>query len=204
LFSGSSPKSALRKEIKAQRDQTSPEDRALWSRQASARVIATAWFQSARSIALFCPIGSEIDPSPIEAAARAKGLQIVYPRVNGNALVFHESERACFVPGPFGLSEPASADPTVALSNVDLIVVPGLAFDPRTGHRIGYGAGFYDRALGEALHAERARALGIAFSLQLRESVVPAEHDVPLDAIAHEGGLVATSERARRELGTAR
>jgi 5-formyltetrahydrofolate cyclo-ligase len=82
-----------------------------------------------------------------------------------------------------GFREPGDAAPEAAA--LDVIVVPALVVDPR-GHRIGYGAGFYDRAL--ARFAPPAHAIAVAFSFQLLAEVPVTEGDVPVS-------LIVTDER---------
>jgi 5-formyltetrahydrofolate cyclo-ligase len=87
--------------------------------------------------------------------------------------------------------DPACAEP-VAASELDLVLVPGLAFD-RRGWRIGFGAGLYDRFLA-GVDAPR---LGLAFSLQIQPSLPVEPHDEPVDWIVTEGETIAC--RAIRE-----
>jgi len=84
--------------------------------------------------------------------------------------------------GPFGIQEPTAAAPVL---RPDLLLVPLLAFD-RSGHRLGYGGGFYDRTL-RALRADGAvLAVGIAYAGQEVDAVPVAEYDQPLNWIVTE------------------
>ena len=85
----------------------------------------------------------------------------------------------------FGFCEPEPAAPEASRGEIDVIVVPAIAIDP-AGHRIGYGAGFYDRTI--ARFAPPAITIGVAFDFQLVAEVPFTEHDV---ALAH----VVTDER---------
>lgn len=88
------------------------------------------------------------------------------------------------VDGPFGLKEPAGD--SVELRTVDLVVVPGLAFD-RWGGRLGYGVGYYDRAL-ERFEGD---IVGFCYAFQLLSQTLPqAPHDVRVTAVTTEDGLV--------------
>jgi len=96
-----------------------------------------------------------------------------------------------FVPGPFGILEPAAGRrlPPAELP-WDLALVPGLAFD-RLGRRIGFGKGYYDRLLSE----RAAPRIGLAFSFQLIQRVPTLPHDVPVDLVVTESETIT----ARRE-----
>ena len=96
-----------------------------------------------------------------------------------------ESRRGLWEP------DPSRAEP-VAAGQLDLVIVPGLAFD-RRGWRIGFGAGLYDRFLSTVT----APRVALAFSLQLQESLPVEPHDEPVDWIVTEGETIAC--RAIRE-----
>lgn len=80
----------------------------------------------------------------------------------------------------FGLWEPAIADTTHYhdLASIDLVVVPGVAFD-RSGNRIGLGGGYYDRFLAGI----SAATVGLAYQFQIVSHIVPGDYDVPVDVI---------------------
>jgi 5-formyltetrahydrofolate cyclo-ligase len=82
------------------------------------------------------------------------------------------------VPGIFGLSEPKDTAPEIKSQELDLIIVPGLAFDKR-GFRLGHGGGYYDRFLAKTF----ALKLGLAYDFQVVEELPVDHHDIPLDAL---------------------
>ena len=88
--------------------------------------------------------------------------------------------------GPFGLSEPF--DTAEALDPIAMIV-PLSAFD-RRGHRIGYGAGFYDKAIARLSAFKRVFTIGAGFSVQEIDRVPDEAHDIPLDLIITEREIV--------------
>ncbi|WP_099903585.1 5-formyltetrahydrofolate cyclo-ligase, partial [Methylobacterium frigidaeris] len=88
--------------------------------------------------------------------------------------------------GGFGLSEPGPDAPVV---DPRVLLVPLAAFD-RRGHRIGYGKGYYDRALARLDAQGPVLAIGIAFSAQETPRVPDSPHDRPLDGIVTEAGLI--------------
>jgi 5-formyltetrahydrofolate cyclo-ligase len=124
-------------------------------------------------VAGYWPIASELDPRPLMAALAARGFALALPAVVGSALEFRPWRAgAALVEGPFGTHEP----PAGAILAPQTILVPLLAFD-RGGRRLGYGRGFYDRAL---RGHPRALAVGLAYAAQEVERVPTSEEDAPL------------------------
>ena len=132
--------------------------------------------------AVFSPIGSEPDTRQLVSALHAAGVPLVLPvdLSHGSALVFRRwtpGDRLAV--GPLGIAEPLSD--AVELEP-DVLVMPLIAFD-RRGHRLGYGAGNYDRTLGALRRRKQVRVIGIAYAIQ-EERVIPNEpHDEPVDLI---------------------
>jgi 5-formyltetrahydrofolate cyclo-ligase len=138
-------------------------------------------------VAGYWPMRSEIDPWPLMARYARAGWRIVLPitpaRGTEGPLDFRLwTTGADMTTHAFGMREPhPSAEP----ARPGVVLVPLLAFD-RAGHRLGYGAGHYDRTL-ERLRAEGpVRAIGIAFAGQETEALPFGPHDQRLDAVATE------------------
>lgn len=136
-------------------------------------------------VAGYWPIRSEIDPFPLMASFAERGATLalpVIPAANEPLQFRGWTPGAALEEGLFGIPHPSAAAP---LLRPDIVLTPLAAFD-RRGHRIGYGAGYYDRSLLE-LRAEKAViAIGLAFSVQ-EVAVVPFEaHDVALDFVLTE------------------
>ncbi len=141
----------------------------------------------------FLPIRSEVDVRPLMAHFRARGARLCVPIIlDKSTIVFRELvPGAPLVPCGFGTSGPG---PDAAVLDPEVMLIPLSAFDG-TGHRIGYGAGYYDRAI-TRLHEKglNPRLIGIAFDCQEVPSVPAEPHDVRLDAILTESGLNFVSE----------
>jgi 5-formyltetrahydrofolate cyclo-ligase len=141
--------------------------------------------EPARSVALFWPIEErhEVDLRPLDARLRARGARVAYPGVDPEtgamAFRFVDDPDAMEEQG-FGFREPSLRAPEAAPGALDAIVVPALAADPR-GHRIGYGAGYYDRALPSFVPP--AATVVVVFDFQLLAEVPCTEGDVPVDRI---------------------
>jgi len=174
----------LRKRMRAVRATFPPRARSERSTQIVARLIDIEPLSRARNIALFFPIAThgEVELSPLESVLRARGARIAYPRLipsEPSAMEFRfvtDVER--MVDHRLGMREPSADEPLAAPGELDAIVVPALAADCR-GHRIGYGAGFYDRALPR--YAPPALTIAVIFDFQLLVEVPCGDHDVAVD-----------------------
>ncbi|MEZ5219033.1 MAG: 5-formyltetrahydrofolate cyclo-ligase [Ilumatobacteraceae bacterium] len=133
-------------------------------------------------IASFVPMGDEIDISTANKHWLATD-GLILPRVEGRNLVMVEvGPGTSFQRSGFGVLEPLG--PSVDPDSIDVVVVPGLAFD-LAGSRLGYGGGFYDRWLPTAM---RACTIGVAFDDQL-------VHDLPIDPWDRPMDVVITERR---------
>ena len=136
-------------------------------------------FRQAAVIALYAPIHHEVETEAVAQAALLAGKTLLYPAVHGHDLTFRRvGALSQLTPGRYGIPEPAGepCDPARA----DLIVVPGVAFDLR-GRRIGYGKGYYDRAL-HRLEGS-GRLVAFCYEFQLVDEIVGEPHDVTMDLI---------------------
>jgi 5-formyltetrahydrofolate cyclo-ligase len=181
-------KAALRLERLALRDSMTPEARIEASLKMLDHAGDTIEFDPGQVISGFWPIRSEVDIRPLMARLRDRGARLCLPAIiDKKTIVFRE-----LVPGApiietgFGTTGPAGDAPVL---DPDIMLVPLSAFD-RTGHRIGYGAGYYDRAIEHLrLKGHMPRLIGIAFDCQEVASVPAEPHDVALDALLTESGF---------------
>jgi 5-formyltetrahydrofolate cyclo-ligase len=143
------------------------------------------------TVAGYSPIRSELDPTPLMQKLAAEGARLALPVITarGQSLrfrVWHPGDR--LLPGTLGILEPS---PAAAEIVPDIVLVPLAAFD-RTGHRIGNGAGHYDRTLAQLHKSNKSKgfaAIGLAFAAQEVEAVPALQHDVPLDYVLTETEL---------------
>jgi 5-formyltetrahydrofolate cyclo-ligase len=130
----------------------------------------------------YVPIGEEADVMPLLARLAGRGHPTALPAVTerGRPLVFRAwSPGEDLQPGWYGIPCPAGSAPEC---RPDVVLVPLLAFD-RRGHRLGHGAGFYDRTLEELRRHGPALAVGIGFAVQELAHLPAEPHDQPLDWI---------------------
>ena len=136
----------------------------------------------------FWPIRSEVDVRPLMFALREKGARLSLPAIlDKTTIVFRELVLGAeMIDMGFGTSGPGA---DAALLDPSIMLVPLSAFDHR-GHRIGYGAGHYDRAIARLVERGLApRLIGIAFDCQEVPRVPDEPHDVIIPEILTESGL---------------
>jgi len=140
-------------------------------------------------VAGFSAIRTEIDPSALMQALRARGASLALPVAigRGEPLVFRAwTADTVLVRGLYGILEPSSDAEDV---EPDIVLVPLAAFDCR-GHRLGYGGGYYDRTLHGLRRARRIIAAGLAFSVQQMDQIPEDAHDEPLDLVLTERDVI--------------
>lgn len=179
-------KDAIRRRYLAARKAIPPALHSLFSLQAQQLLISSDGFARARRLALYSPVGNEVATAQLFAAARAAGKKVYYPQARANQLCFREvNEAGQLLPGRFGILEPGNGD-VVAVSELDLMVIPGVAFDLH-GSRLGYGRGFYDRILAGTT---RPVSVGLCFESQLYPCLPQEDHDRKLMFLATEARLI--------------
>jgi 5-formyltetrahydrofolate cyclo-ligase len=162
-------------------------------RQAAAEAIAARPFPLAISagtiVSGFMPLKSEINPLPLMRKLAGAGASLALPVVagRGKPLIMRGWKWGePLVGGVWGIREPVPQAPTV---DPDILLVPLLAFD-RAGHRIGYGAGYYDLTITQLRANKPITAVGIAFAAQEIETVPTTDFDAPLDLVLTEKATI--------------
>ncbi|MDF3066293.1 MAG: hypothetical protein K0R38_1894 [Polyangiaceae bacterium] len=180
-------KKELRKRMRAVRAAHPGDALALRSAEVVARATALEAFESAGSVALFYPMEDrkEVDLRALDAVARAAGKRVYYPFLEqrGEAWVSGlrlTSSLAELAPRGSRFFEPSPGAEQAARADVELVFVPALAVAP-SGHRLGYGAGFYDSLLPDV--CPPGKAVAVAFDFQLLMELPTLPHDVPCDLV---------------------
>ena len=189
-------KQAMRTRIAAVRDALDGTWRTWASDAMVRRIAALPTFVGARTVLLTAPFRSEWDAAPLIDIALAAGKRVVLPRVDEPARMLQLCRildaRRDVVAGYRDLPEPAAHCESVPTDLIDWVLVPGVAFD-RSGARLGYGGGYYDRLL--PLLPERAMRVAGAFSAQVVDEVPSAPHDIRMDTVVTESGVLVDVRR---------
>jgi 5-formyltetrahydrofolate cyclo-ligase len=181
-------KAQLRNERLAARDAIAPEERISKSLAMAEHAGKAVAFAPGTIVSGFLPIRSEADLRPLMARFAARGARLCVPAIlDKQTIAFRElTQDVPLIETGFGTVAPGTeAD----ILDPEIMLVPLSAFDIR-GHRIGYGAGYYDRAISR-LREKRLhpKLIGIAFDCQEVAHVPDEPHDISLDAILTESGL---------------
>lgn len=169
------------------RSRLSPTEIAEKSRLIAENLERLPLYIQAKKLGFYHPVRNEADTREVFCRTQRTGKETYFPRVEGTGLTFHRiSDLNELTPGKFGIPEPDSTLPRIAPEDLDLILIPGVAFDD-SGVRIGYGKGYYDRLLA---HIPRERRAALAYSLQISDSLPSGETDVPLGLVVTESEII--------------
>jgi 5-formyltetrahydrofolate cyclo-ligase len=186
-------KGQIRQRMKALRGAVPAAARAERSLAIVTRALALPELAGARRVALFWPMleRGEVDLRSVDQALRERGASIFYPTLRGAAGAEAAPTLALAVADLSdqgrGYLEPPPEAPVAAPGEIDVIFVPALAV-AESGHRLGYGAGFYDRLLPS--FRPPALAVAVAFDFQLLAELPSTEGDVPVDAIVTDARVI--------------
>ena len=174
-------KTALRRQIAAQKRALSPAQIECTSAALAERLFVHPLYQNARAIYAYLSYNQEVRTAPILHRAWRDGKRVAVPRVNGERMDFlWITPETVLAPGYGGIPEPVDGaradDPTA------LVLMPGLAFDP-DGNRLGYGGGFYDRFLAQE---PEHPTVALCYGFQLLPHLAVQAHDLPVDAVISE------------------
>jgi 5-formyltetrahydrofolate cyclo-ligase len=181
-------KAELRRQALARRDGLPAAERAEAAATIAARPFPIA-VAPGTIVAGFMPMRSEINPLPLMRKLADAGARLALPVVDGRGkpLIMRAWEVGePLAAGVWGIREPPPAAPEVA---PDILIVPLLAFD-RAGHRIGYGAGYYDMTIAGLREQKAVVAIGLAFADQEIAAVPATPHDAPLDLVLTEREVI--------------
>lgn len=191
-------KKELRKQILAARMAQSDTEVAEKSRRIAEKLKGLPEFKEAGVIMFYLDFRKEVQTGEVIAECLARGKRVVIPITDTVNTALIPSELMEFpgdlTSGTWGILEPKAdrvrpADP----QEIDLVVVPGVSFDPN-GNRLGYGGGFYDRFLLRTKPGTTFVAL--AFELQIKNDVHPEPHDHPVHYVITEDRLIDCRKKA--------
>ena len=188
-------KAAARAEGYARRE--AQPDKAAASAMLHTRLLELEDVRRARTVLWYLHIGAEVRTQQIVERSLAGPQRIVIPYCEGAALrLWHLQHFAQLAPGRWNILEPReqlrmSSDGHVPASEIDVVIVPGVAFTCR-GERLGNGGGYYDRFLPRTA----ARRIAVGFDCQLCAELPIDQHDLPMDVVVTQSRVIKTNRRA--------
>ncbi len=142
-------------------------------------------YRRAKSVLFYCPFRGEVDVWPLLLEAQREGKRVLLPVVRAGRMEAAFFQGKGFLrPGAFGILEPREEAPRLPPGELDLVLVPGLAFDEE-GFRLGFGQGYYDRFL----VSTPAFRLGVAYAAQVVKRLPRTAGDLAVHALVTEEGV---------------
>lgn len=184
-------KAELRQYFTSLREQLSTGEVDAASAALCRRLAGWPTLQAAQTVLAYLAFRNELDVRPLFALL--PHVSWVVPRIEGKRLSLHRYDPARLVRHRFGMWEPAADLPVVSPAELDIVLVPGVAYD-RQGGRLGFGGGFYDRFL----PTTPALRVGITYDFCLIERLPCGEADQAVDWIATPTVLFATGRQQWR------
>jgi 5-formyltetrahydrofolate cyclo-ligase len=183
------PKRSLRSQLLSERRSLRHHTWLESSRSAQHNLLSLAEYSVATCIALYAAVHQEVDTTGIVANAFESGKRVLYPALCGKHMVFRQVLGLDNLQeGAFGILEPSPTGIEYQADEAEMIVVPGIAFD-LSGHRIGYGRGYYDRFLQHP--GRKACLVGLCHDFQLISGSIPADrHDIQMEIIVTERRII--------------
>lgn len=180
-------KARVREILRAKKEAMNPEERLLKSRKICSNLMDH--IPAGQTVMVFTSKEKEVNTRPLILALFDRKNPVVVPIIQKEDVSLRLSylrDFSALVPSTFGVPEPIGSEITARADDIDIIILPMLGFD-RTGGRIGYGAGYYDRFLSKNPDLKK---IGIAFAFQEIDALPVDENDVRMDMIITEDGVV--------------
>ena len=184
-------KDELRAQMRRMRRALSGEEQREAAKAAAARIFALEAYQSARVVMAYAAAKGELSLDWILDDALTSGKALALPRCEGEGVMraYRVQTRARLKKGAYGIWEPDETCPPIEPDDMDLILVPGTAFD-RQGGRLGQGGGYYDRYLAQT----RAVRIGVCHDFALLDAVPTQAHDARMDGVVTPKHTIVTRE----------
>lgn len=186
-------KRALRRTLLRRMREQPERARLAKSRSIGRRLRRLKIYRRAKILLCYVAFDGEVETRPILRRALADGKRVAVPvTVTSSKRLYaaeiRDPDRDLRRRGPFGIPQPGRAGRRIPLKKLDLVLMPGVAFD-RRGHRLGRGGGYFDRLLARLPAA--ARRVGLAFEFQLLRELPVESHDLPACAVVTEKEVIS-------------
>lgn len=187
-------KKNLRKEMLIKRDNLPKDKKKVFDEEIKEKLKKMSFFKNAENIFIYVGFGSEIDTADFIEDFLKMGKRIFIPRTNIEEKTMEAVEIKSLdnlIEDKYGILEPAKDIKAAKKIDLDLIILPGVAFDSKGG-RVGYGGGYYDKYL-QDLDINIPKA-ALCYDFQLVDRVPCEEHDIKADCIVTEEKIVMLNE----------
>lgn len=181
-------KKEIRKSIIEKRNKIKNKDKTSMDKKIIESFKKEDSYKKARGIFIYIGFGSEINTKVIIEDALKKGKEVYVPKVKGKEMLLIKIDSLeNLVTSSYGILEPIGDNNNFDVDKLDLLVMPGVAFD-NSGNRIGYGGGYYDRFLEK--NKTNAEKIALAYEFQILNSINNEKHDVKVDKIITEERII--------------
>lgn len=186
----SNKKKQIRRDILKIRRDMNIEIKDSYDKIIEEKFFKSSFYKEAQNIFIYISYDSEINTKRIISRAIKEGKNIYVPRTEFSTKLMNAVKINNFdnlIESRYGILEPKKEEPFINPNDLDLIVVPGVAFD-KNGGRVGYGAGYYDRYFKRIDNQNKFRVTKFAliYDFQLIDEVPTDEEDVLVDAVLTE------------------
>lgn len=181
-------KKEIRKSIIEKRNKIKNKDKTSMDKKIIESFKKEDSYKKARGIFIYIGFGSEINTKVIIEDALKKGKEVYVPKVKGKEMLLIKIDSLeNLVTSSYGILEPIGDNNNFDVDKLDLLVMPGVAFD-NSGNRIGYGGGYYDRFLEK--NKTNAEKIALAYEFQILNLINNEKHDVKVDKIITEERII--------------
>lgn len=187
-------KSSIRRQTLRIRDSITKEQKAKKDQAIAIAVRKLQAYSSAKKVLFYVSFGSEVDTLKLISEELESGRFVAVPKVvkeKGTLTIHRITALSSLKPGVFGILEPERDCPTVDVDEIDLVIVPGVAFDIHK-NRLGYGKGYYDRLLAniKGLKPYETFAVALAYEEQIVDVIPTEPHDMKMDFIVTDARVI--------------
>jgi len=183
-------KQEIREKLLYKRTTQSPRDKKPKDKKIVESIESLPEFQKAKKILIYMAINGEVDTTDLFEKYKEEK-QFILPRVNienTTLTLYHIKSLEDLEKGTFRIPEPSQDLEKVKPEEIDLAIIPGIAF-AKNGHRIGYGGGFYDKLLKKI----NCPTIGIAYEFQIIETIPTEDHDEKTNILITENNIIHIS-----------
>lgn len=188
-------KNEIRNKMKEMRKAMHKNDVFEKSQNAQNLFLKSKLYNEAEAIMLYMPLGNEMSTVEMIKKAHSDGKTVLVPVMDGKTFeitahrIYKDSE---FEKGVFSLTEPIEKSP-FDISKINLVIVPGVAFS-KTGERIGFGKGCYDKFLKDST----AIKVGFCYDYQLTDEIITDDFDIKMDYLVTEKEIINCKTEHKR------